>query len=63
MGETNVNRYETAAELRQAVEKSSGRSLNDNEWAIIAPVLNDMYDELDVAELARAVRDTLPQMA
>ena len=63
MNERNSKRYETKAELRQAAEKSSGRSLNDNEWAIIAPVLNDMYDDLNVAELARAVRDTLLQLA
>ena len=61
MNEANCNEYRSEAALRLAVEQNSGRSLNNDEWLTIAPDWSEPYGDLDVAELVRAVRDTLPQ--
>ena len=60
MNEVNFEGYETEQALRHQAEQIARRSLTDDEWALVAPDWNGPYDDLDVAEIVAAVRDTLP---
>ncbi|MCZ6866076.1 MAG: hypothetical protein O7E55_01880 [Chloroflexi bacterium] len=56
----SYRRYEDAETLRRKVEKTSRRSLTEEERHEIAPALSGPYDDTDVAELINAVRTDLP---
>ena len=51
------NEHLDEAALRQEVERKSGRSLTDDEWALVAPDWSAPYDDLDAAELVKDVRN------
>ena len=60
--EANSDVYEDEQALRVQAEKTSGRSLSESEWALIAPDWSGPYGDLDVAEMVAAVRDALPAL-
>jgi hypothetical protein len=59
--ELEHSQYPDEVALRHAVEKQARRSLTDYEWALLAPNWSAPYDDLDVAESVRAMRDKLPE--
>jgi len=61
LNEVNFEGYETEQALRQQVERTSRRSLTDEEWAQVSRDRFPTCDDLDVAEIGAAMRDTLPE--
>jgi hypothetical protein len=61
--EPEQNRYPDESALRNDVERKARRSLSDAEWAVIAPDWVGPYDDLDVTEKVKTVRDSLPPQA
>ena len=59
MNQACSSRYEDEEALRQQVEKSSKRSISDDEWARAAPYWSAPYTDQNVVEMLQAVRDTL----